>query len=231
MRYSSPDSEPRWSTSVSGEVQVRPQVVMQHPVRVAEGGHGGHEPGKGVGPLRHGVVELAVAAEDLVRRLAGEGHRRTLADRLAEQVQRGVHVPEPHRHVASRERRPAHLGVGQRPVVEHDVNVVGADVPGHIVHVRRVRGGAQLVGLEVLRLADEVDREGPHPLALFGQLGGGQRGDEARVQTAGEQHATGHVSDELPAHDVVQQLPHMPDGGVAIVGVGPRLQSPVGALA
>ena len=35
--------------------------------------------------------------------------------------------------------------VGELLVVEHDVGVLGADMLGHVVHVRRVRGGAQLV--------------------------------------------------------------------------------------
>ena len=39
-----------------------------------------------------------------------------------------------------------------------------------VVHVRGVRGAAQLVGHEVLGLADEVDGEAAHPLAALGEL-------------------------------------------------------------
>jgi hypothetical protein len=85
---------------------------------------------------------------------------------------------------------------------------------GDVVDVRRVRGAAHLVGDEVLVLADEVDGEAAHLLAVLGELAGGDRGHGGGVEAAGEQGAARHVGDELAAHDVVEQLADVGDGGV-----------------
>jgi hypothetical protein len=50
---------------------------------------------------------------------------------------------------------------------------------GDIVHERAVVGRPQLVGGEVLRLADEVHGETAHRLTTFAQLLGGQCGQRA----------------------------------------------------
>ncbi|CAL2058425.1 protein of unknown function [Streptomyces murinus] len=107
--------------------------------------------------------------------------------------------------------------------------MVGAGAAGDVVHEGGVGGAAQFIGDEVLGLADEVDGEGAHRLALFGELPGGDRGHGGGVEAAGEQGAAGHVGDELAAHDVVQQGAHGGDGGVAVVLVRAGLKTPVDA--
>ena len=58
-----------------------------------------HEPREGVRRPSRWVEELLVAAEDLVGRLPGQGHRGVPPDRLEQQVQRRVHVAEAGRDV------------------------------------------------------------------------------------------------------------------------------------
>ncbi len=99
---------------------------------------------------------------------------------------------------------------------------------GEGVRVRAVRGGAQVVGLEVLGVAGEVDGEGADG-AVAGLLEplGGEGGDGGGVEAAGEQGAQRDVGDELAGDDVVEQFTHRVDGGVEVVGVLGGLQGPV----
>jgi hypothetical protein len=87
------------------------------------------------------------------------------------------------------------------------------------------------VGDEVLGLAREVHGEAAHPLAVFAQLPGGERGHRGGVQSAGEQRAAGHVGDQLAAHYVVEERADVRDRGVPAVRVRTGLQLPVAAPA
>ncbi len=211
------------------QVQGLGDVGAQHAGVLAEVAAHGRQPREGVGAARLLVEELEVTAEDLVGGLAGQGHRGLLPDGAEEQQQRAVHVAEARRQVTGPDDLGADGGVGERVGAEHDVLVVGAGEPGHVVHEGRVGGAAQFVGDEVVGLADEVDGEAAHLLALRGELPGGQGGHGRRVESAGEQGAARHVGDELAAHDVVEERAHGGDGGVAVVGVRAGLQAPVHA--
>ena len=105
--------------------------------------------------------------------------------------------------------------------VEHDVLVVGAGDARATSCTNGASGvAAQLVGHEVLGLADEVDREAAHP-SRPSRRAAGRRCAVMRggVEAAGQQGAARHVGDELAAHDVVEQLTDVGDRGVPVVGV------------
>ncbi len=103
----------------------------------------------------------------------------------------------------------------------------GPGSPGHVVHVRSIRGAPQFVRDEMFGLTNEVDGERPDRLAHLGELLGGDTGHRGRVETTGQQGAARHVGDQLPAHDVVEEFADMGDGGVPVVGVRTGLQGPV----
>ena len=96
-------------------------------------------------------MELEVAPEDLVRRFAGQRDRRSFADRLEQQIERGVHIPETHRQIAGTHDLAPDVEVGERLVVEDDVGVVRADMLGDIVGVGCVPARAHVVRREVRR--------------------------------------------------------------------------------
>ena len=69
-------------------------------------------------------------------------------------------------------------------------------------------GDAARVGELVERALLEPDRERAQRL---GALLGGERGEQRGVDAAGEQHADGHVADEVRAHGVAQARPQLLD--------------------
>ena len=192
------------------------------------------QPGEDVGVDRVGVEEPAVAAEDLVGRLARQGHRGLLPDRLEQQQERGVPVTPVDRVVEGGHHVAAARPGSMRSAVDRMMSWWSAPTCSARSWANGVSGvGRTASGDEVLGVAGEVDGEaadgarGP----ACGQGGGGQSGDGGGVEAARQQRAQRDVGDQLPADDVDQQVPHRGHRGAEVVGVGDGLQLPVAALA
>jgi hypothetical protein len=168
----------------------------------------------------------------LVSRLAGQGHCRLGPDGLEEQQQRRVPVAPVDREVEGGDHVAEDVGIHEIGRGQHDVAVVGADVPGQIVGEGRVRRGPHRVGREVLGVAREVDGEAADGAAALLAEGVSRHGGHRRgVEPAGEQRAQRDVGDQLPVDDVEQQVPDRGHRGRQVVGVGDGLELPVAALA
>ncbi|MNO78022.1 hypothetical protein D3C76_691470 [compost metagenome] len=174
------------------------------------------------------VTEPGIAAKHLVRRLAGDRHRGMAADGLEQQVQRGVHIAEGGGTVIGAVHRQARGCCAQLAVVDEDGLVLAADVVRRRQGIGLVPFGAKRVALEVLGLADEIDRERIHRAALLGaQALLRQRGEQGRVQPAGEQRTDWHVGVQLLAQRLAEQRAGALDGGRLIVQVLAPLHLPV----
>src|SRR6202007_2585814 len=128
------------------------------------------QPREGAGLACLWFEEVPVTSEHLVGGLPGQRHRRRPADRPEQQVQRGVHVPQPRWDVAGADDRRPHIGVGELAGAEHDVLVVSATLLSDVPDERSVRRAAYVVRHEVLLLAGEVHGEATDPLSLLREL-------------------------------------------------------------
>ncbi len=138
--------------------------------------------------LREQVGDVGVvAAEELVAALAGERDLHVLGGELRDEVRRQ------RRRVGERlvERLCERRQEQRRVRLQRQLAV---DRP---VALRDGAGAGELVERRLL----EADRERAHRLR---RLLGGERGERARVDAAGEQHADGNVGDQMRAHGVAQ---------------------------
>ena len=128
-----------------------------------------------------------VAAEELVAALAGERDLDVLGGELRDEVRRE------RRRVGERlvER------VGQRRQEQRRVRPQRQLAMDRAVAL----GDGARTGQLVERRLFEADRERAHGLR---RLLGGERGERARVDAAREEHADGHVGDQVRAHRVAQ---------------------------
>jgi hypothetical protein len=138
---------------------------------------------------------VAIAREDLVGALAGEGDLVLGSDGSAEQVE-GRRVVRAHR--LGHRVDGVVDGTGELRIRHPDAVVIGRVGFGHRV------GPGELVALvPAPRL--EADAVGGHAVpALLGEQGD----EEARVETSREQHRDGHVSREAAAHRAAQGVVH-----------------------
>ncbi len=172
------------------------------------------------------VEELQVAAEDLVGRLAGQRDRRVLADRLEQQVERGVHVAE---------ARPAGRAPGSpwRAPRGRRAGRSRARCPGgRCRRARRRRARRACPGCRAARRrrsSRSGRRSRPRRCAPARPLSPSCRAASAviarGVQSAGEQRAARHVGDQLAAHDVVQQRRARARSMVSVSSVCARVSS------
>ena len=130
---------------------------------------------------------LAVAAEQLVGSLAGQGHGHVLARELAQRQE------SERRQVRERlVQVPGELAqiVRARLVLELELVVLGAEGVGHPPGVRQLRV-----------LSGETDRERLHRLAHVPRH---ESDDQARVQAAAQHRAQGHVAHQPQADGLVE---------------------------
>ncbi len=212
------------------EADVVVDVEPLDEVLAEQDGPGGQvlRPGEAVGVQQVLAVEPRVAAEDLVRALAGQGDLVVLLDERAEVQQRPVHVRHPRQVLGAHgvEQR-----VYQAGVVALQVGVVQVVGLQHPVHVRPVAFRLKGVGLEVPVVLDEIEREGVQLPALLLQVIRGQRRHDAGVDPAGKEGAHGNVRDHLPGDGVAHQVRHGLHGPGIAVRMLARLKRPVGRFA
>ena len=170
-------------------------------------------------PRRRPQEIPVVAAKKLVARIAGQGHGDVLAGQFHHQVGGQLRGVGEGLVVHRRQLRDQPQGVvGRQP----QFGVLGAQVGGH-----RARVDGLVVGLFL-----EADGEGAHrPRAARLH----QRGDQGRIDAAGQQRAQRHVGHPLRVHRSAQHLFQRVHGlGVAAgervghAGLGDLRQRPVG---
>src|SRR5439155_7094438 len=131
------------------------------------------DPPREAGPGDRGrVVEPGVPAEDLVGRLAGQGHRGPAGNGLEQQVQGGVQVAEAGQVPGAGGDV---LDPQQIRRIEQHVGVAAAEVVDEGFDVRGVAVGPVAVGDEIPGAVLEIDGEGDE-VALVGQRVTGQGG-------------------------------------------------------
>ena len=151
------------------------------------------------------LVEVQVAAEDLVGALAGEHHL-------------DAHRLDPARHQVHRRRGADGGHVVGLDVADHVRQRVEALLHGEVeavVHGAEVRRRRAARGRQVGR-ALQADGErvqarppglarGRRPRRGSRRSRAAQRGDQRRIESAGEQHAVGHVAHQLPVHRLLER--------------------------
>ncbi len=104
--------------------------------------------------------------------------------------------------------------------------MLGAQIPHGVLYERPVGGTAHLIGLKMVGVSGEVDRERTDVPVLEGQ-----RGNRAGVEATRQQTAQRHIRHQLPFHNVLEKFAHHAYGRVEIVGVLVGLERPVSPLA
>ena len=152
-------------------------------------------------------LQRRIPAEQLVAAVAAQGDGHVLARESGEQV-RGQDRCVAERLVEHRGDR--RYEIGQHRRLEHELVVVGSEVAGDETGVARFVEG--LVG-EADREALDLPRRHPRHRA----------GDRAGVEPAREEHAEGHVADELFADGLAQDTSQLVDEVDRAAGAAVRL--------